>query len=137
VTRAGAIRIITDYLSAGPAPWERVEEDFFYVRIPGVNRRVIPIEISVGQRTVRALSYFVIEPEENVADAYRFLLQRNMSGTGVAFASDKENSIVLTGRVRLDDFDEQALDELIGKIVDATESTFQPFLRIGFESRFS
>lgn len=117
--------------------WEHVREGFYFVRIPGSARRHIPIELSIGQRTLRAVSYFSIEPEEMQADAYRYLLQHNFAATGVAFSSDRDRAVALVGRVDLHALTTQLLDELIGKIVDTTEATFQAFLRIGFASRFA
>jgi hypothetical protein len=116
---------------------ERVTPTFWYVRIPGVARSWIPVEIDAsGERTVKLTSHVIIEPEENVSDVYAFLLRRNHDASGVAFSIDgREGVLCLVTRIEHDAFDETKLDEAVGSIVQQTEEVFRSILELGFGSR--
>jgi hypothetical protein len=115
---------------------ETVHADFWFVRIPGVARRWIPLEIEVGDRTVKLTSHVIIEPEERHAEVFRLLLRHNHAAPGVAFSIDgREGVICLVGRIAHDELTFEALDQLVGQIIEETETTFRSILEIGFESR--
>jgi hypothetical protein len=115
---------------------ERVHGDMWYVRIPGVARSWIPVEIEVGERTVKLTSHVIIEPEENPEAVYALLLRRNHKAGPVSYSIDgKEGVICLVTRVSHDGLDEAALDTGVGAIVQETEEVFRSILQIGFGSR--
>lgn len=130
--------VVESYLSALPEPatWERVRPDFWYVRIPGTARAWIPVEIELGPRTLKLTSPFCMEPEEHHGPAYRYLLAHNERAGRVAFASDREHTVVIVGRLPLPEVDAESLDAMIGEIVDLTEKSFRSFLRLGFPRFF-
>ncbi len=116
---------------------ERVTPTFWYVRIPGEKRSWIPIEIDVGERSVKLTSHVIIEPDEAHADVYAFLLRRNHRANGVAYSIDgKEGVICLVTRIDHDVLTEERLDEAVGTIVQETEEVFRTILAVGFASRF-
>lgn len=115
---------------------ERVREDFWYVRVPGVARKWIGIEIEEAERSVKVTSHVIIEPDENHADVYALLLRHNHQASGVAFSIDgKEGVICLVTRLR--HVSDETLDEAVGLIVQKTEEIFRSILQIGFASRFN
>ena len=133
-----AAEVIDRWLVALPeeATFERVRDNFWYVRLPGTARRWIPIEIEVGQRSVKLTSHVIIEPEERVEEVYAFLLRHNHRATGAYFSIDgTEGVICLVDRIALAEFDEPRLDAIVGAMVDETETTFRSILEIGFGSR--
>jgi hypothetical protein len=114
---------------------ERVRPDFWYVRVPGVARKWIGIEIESSERSVKVTSHVIIEPDENHADVYALLLRHNHQASGVAFSIDgKEGVICLV--TRLYEVTNESLDEAVGLIVQKTEEIFRSILQIGFASRF-
>lgn len=115
---------------------ERVRDDFWFVRLPGVARKWIGIEIEVGERSVKLTSHVIIEPDENHAEVYALLLRHNHRASGVAFSIDgREGVICLVTRIRREHVDEAALDEAVGSIVQKTEEIFRSILSIGFASK--
>jgi hypothetical protein len=113
-----------------------VREGFWYVRLPGVARSWIPVEIEIGEKSVKLTSHVIIEPEEREADVYKLLLRRNHKADGVAFSLDgREGVICLVTRIPLGELDRSKLDSAVGRIVEATETTFRSILEIGFGSR--
>ncbi len=118
------------------ATFERVRQGFWYVRLPGTARRWIPIEIEVGNRSVKLTSHVIIEPEERADEVYALLLRHNHRAAGSYFSIDgTEGVICLVNRIALSEFDEARLDSTIGAMVDETETTFRSILEIGFGSR--
>ena len=131
---------IEDWIASLPeeATAERVRVDFWYVRLPGTARRWIPLEIEVGERTVKVTSHMIIEPDERHADVYRLLLRYNHEASGVAFSIDgREGVICLVGRIAIAEASAAALDAMAGRIVARTESTFRTILRLGFAGRLA
>ena len=119
-----------------PATQERVHSDFWYVRLPGVARQWIPVEIEIGERTTKLTSRVIIEPDEAHADVFRFLLRHNHQATGVAFSIDgREGVVSLVARVDNDELTVEKLDRLVGTMIEQTETTFRSILQIGFASR--
>jgi hypothetical protein len=119
-----------------PATAERVRDNFWYVRIPGTARSWIPFEIDVGERSVKVTSHVIIEPDENHKEVYDLLLRHNHRAAGSYFSIDgKEGVICLVNRIPLADFDEFRLDEIVGSMIDETETTFRTILNLGFASR--
>jgi hypothetical protein len=115
---------------------ERVRARFWYVRIPGMNRSWIPVEIEVGDRTVKVTSHVIIEPEEQEAEVYKLLLRHNHKAEGVSYSLDgREGVICLVARMTHDEVTEEHLDAAMGRIVEETETTFRSILQIGFARR--
>jgi hypothetical protein len=115
---------------------ERVHSDFWYVRIPGVARSWIPVEIEVTDRTTKVTSHVIIEPDERHSEVYELLLRHNHSAPGVAFSLDgREGVICLVARIAHEELSEEKLDLLVGQMIEETEKTFRTILEIGFGSR--
>ncbi len=115
---------------------ERVRDGFWYVRIPGVSRSWIPVEIDVGERSIKLTSHVIIEPEEREAEVYKLLLRHNHRAQGVSFSLDgREGVVCLVTRIRREEVTAEALDAAMGRIVEETETTFRSILQIGFGSR--
>ena len=134
--RARAPEIVERYLDASPDSfeWERVRADFYYVRIrvPSLYLGWLPVELSLGHRTLKITAGFSVKPHANTADAYDYLLRLNLEAPGLTFAIDPDNRIVLVGRVPLDELDDERLDAAFGRVVEITESCVESYLSIGF-----
>jgi hypothetical protein len=111
-----------------------VRDDFYYVRIrvPSLYLGWLPVEIQIGERTLKIVAGFSVRPQTNEAEAYRYLLALNMKAPGFSFCMDAENRICLVGRIPLDGLDGRALDAAFGRIVEITESAVGSYLRLGF-----
>jgi len=115
---------------------ERVHADLWYVRLPGVARSWIPVEIEVMERTVKVTSQVIPAPDERLADVYELLLRHNAAAPGVAFGIvGRDPVICLVTRIPHDELSEDKLDLLVGQVVEETEKTFRSILEIGFASR--
>lgn len=129
---------IEAWLAALPdeATFERVRPGFWYVRVPGTARSWIPFEIDMGERSVKITSHVIIEPDENRAEVYELLLRHNHRASGAYFSLDgTEGVLCLVNRIPLSEFDQRKLDDVVGSMVDETETTFRTILQLGFASR--
>lgn len=129
--------IVSSWLAAlgHPATYEQVREGFWYVRVNGINRQWIPIEISLGERTVLLVSHVIPDPIDNAESVYKYLLRKNFHVTDCAFAFEgREGVICLVSRIDIDALTSDELDRRVGSIVQLTEETFRVILSIGFES---
>lgn len=128
--------VLETYLSSdGDAfEWERVRDDFFYVRIrvPSLYLGWLPVEVEIGERTLKMVAGFSVRPQTNEAEAYRYLLALNMKAPGFSFGLDDETRVCLVGRVPLELLDAGALDAAFGRLVEITESAVTSYLQLGF-----
>ncbi|MGC1512477.1 MAG: YbjN domain-containing protein [Acidimicrobiales bacterium] len=109
----------------------------WYVRLEGEEKDFTTLWFRLAQRSLHVETYVMPAPEENEADFYSHLLRRNLTMHGLSFAIGDENAVYLVGRLPLESFDVQQLDQLIGSAYQYVEQFFRPALRIGFASRFS
>lgn len=112
-----------------------MRDDFFYVRIrvPSLYLGWLPVEIEVGQRTVRLIAGFSIKPRVDAAEAYEYLLRLNMRAPGFSFGIDAEDRICLVGRLPAATLEAAALDAAFGRIVEITEEAVDSYVRLGLK----
>ena len=101
--------VLESYLSGhGHAfEWERVRDNFLYVRIrvPSLYLGWLPVEVEIGERTLKLVAGFSVRPQINEAEAYRYLLALNMKAPGFSFGLDGQNRVCLVGRIPLERLD--------------------------------
>jgi hypothetical protein len=128
--------VLESYLSTGgdTFEWERVRDDFYYVRIrvPSLYLGWLPLEIEIGERSLKLVAGFSVRPQTNEVEALRYLLTLNMKAPGLSFGMDGENRICLVGRIPLQRLNAPALDAAFGRIVEITESAVTSYLQLGF-----
>ena len=130
--------VIEHWVSALPdtTTSERVHSDLWYVRVPGVARSWIPVEIEVMEKSVKVTSQVIPAPDDRHGDVYELLLRHNHAAPGVAFSIFGRDPIIcLVARVEHGELSEAKLDLLVGQVVEETEKTFRSILEIGFASR--
>lgn len=108
----------------------------WFVRVSGEDKDVYTIRFHLRQRTLFYESHFMPAPEENEAQLYAHLLQRNLKMYGGAFAIGEEDAIMLQGHLDRAMIVPDELDRVLGSLYAWVEQFFQPALRIGFASRF-
>lgn len=132
--QAHACAVIEQTLSQLGIEAERPRPDAFVVSLPGEHKLATTCALVVGSHTVSVNAFVARRPDEHHADVYRLLLQRNVRLSGVAFALDRLGDIYLVGRLPLAAVDAQAIDQLLGAVVDAADSAFDRILVTGFAS---
>jgi hypothetical protein len=114
--------------------YERPEPGAFLVRLEGQHKLATMTWLIAGQHSLQVEAFFCRQPDENHADFYRFLLERNARMYGVHFALDRTGDVYLTGRLPLSAATEAEIDTLLGCVLTYSDETFNEALRIGFAS---
>jgi hypothetical protein len=130
--QAQACAVIEDTLSQLGIEADRPRPGAFVVSLPGEHKLATTCALVVGTHTLSVNAFVARRPDEQHAEVYRVLLQRNVRLSGVAFALDRLGDIYLVGRLPLAAVDGPAIDHLLGAVVDAADSAFERILATGF-----
>jgi hypothetical protein len=129
-----AIAVLEQALVQSDLTVERPTPNAFLVAIPGEHRLSTPCAFLVGAHTVSVNAFVARKPDENHAEVYRLLLQRNTRLSGVAFALDRLGDIYLVGRMPTATITADDVDSVLGAIAEASDSIFDRILVTGFAS---
>jgi hypothetical protein len=132
--RANARSVLLATLEAAGLEVTPVGEDRWMTMLAGEWKRTIPVLITLGERRLTVTSLFASDPDEQHAEVYRLLLQRNQRSGPVHFALDDEGDLILTGGVLSVAVDAEVVDELLGRLLLLADETFNQVLRTGFAS---
>ena len=122
---------------AGPRPmWHQPRPDEWTIGVVGSAQQTISIELSLGDYTLRMLSFFIRAPEENVAEVQRLLLRRDLEVSSVKFGVDEFGDIYIRADLPVCAVNETELDRAIGVFYSCADSNYLPVMRLGFASAF-
>ncbi len=102
------------------------------VTLPGERKLRTVVSLLVGDRAVELRAFVVRNPDENHEQFYRYLLRRSLRTPGLAYAVDSTGDVYVTGRVLTAGLDDDAVDELMGAVLAASDEPFNQLLRLGF-----
>lgn len=126
------VATIETFLKEGGHDWEPDTESSWYIRMDGESKKGISMILRLGERTLQVESYFVRAPEEERrAEAYRWILQRNLRQY-LRFACDDDGAIHLVGQVPLACVDAEELDRLVGSVLEYQDTNWMTFLQLAF-----
>lgn len=133
--RADAERVVAEWLEgsgtdheAGARPGE------YLVQLPGETKLRTTVSILVGDRALSVSAFVIRKPDENHEQFYRWLLTRNVRLPGIAFALDRAGDVFLVGRLPLEGVTARTVDELLGALLTASDTSFNELLALGFLS---
>ena len=78
---------------------ERERPGVYLVRLEGEHKLVTQTLLVVGEHSLLVEAFFVRRPDENHAEFYRWLLERNARMYGVHFSLDRLGDVYLVGRL--------------------------------------
>jgi hypothetical protein len=130
--RAAARSALLATLERAGLEVDEVGDHRWTTMLSGEWKRTIPVLLELGDRRLTVTSLFCGVPDEGHEEVYRILLQRNQRSGAVHFALDDEGEVVLLGSLPLAAVDEAGVDELLGRLLDTADRTFNPVLRAGF-----
>jgi Putative bacterial sensory transduction regulator len=147
VTEAGGPRTPADPAAAeGPAAalaaallgldleYESPQPGAYLVKLPGQHKLATMAWLITGAHSLHVEAFFCRQPDENHAEFYRFLLERNARTYGVHFALDPTGDVYLVGRLPLDSISPDEVDRLLGCVLSYADETFDQALMLGFAS---
>ena len=104
------------------------------VQLPGEKKLKTMVSLVVGAHSLSVNAFVVRHPDENHEAVYRWLLERNARLYAVAFAVDHLGDVYLAGRLPLHAVTPDEVDRLLGAVLDASDSSFNTILELGFSS---
>ncbi len=115
---------------------EQRDVDRWFVRVAGEEKAVFSIWFHLQQRALHVETYVAPAPMERHAEAYEYVLRRNLALRGLAFAIGDEDAIYLVGSIPVTEVSSEELDRLLGSVYAYVEQHFRPLVRIALGSRF-
>ena len=106
----------------------------YLVTLPGQHKLKTLAWLIAGAHSLHVEAFFCRQPDENHAEFYRFLLERNARMYGVHFALDPVGDVYLVGRLPLTATSAGEVDRLLGCVLSYADDTFDQALMIGFAS---
>lgn len=122
----------------GPHGPARVEHELgarpgeYVVQLPGERKLRTPVSLLLGDHSLSVSAFVVRNPDENHARVHRWLLERNARLRQVAFAIDRSGDVYLRGRLPLAAVSREAVDGLLGEVLEVADGSFNELLALGF-----
>ena len=130
--RAAAHRAIESALTESGLEYEQPKPGTYVVKLPGDRKLWTTCSLVVGDHTLSLNAFVARRPDENHEGVYRWLLERNTRLGLVAFALDHLGDVFLVGRLPLTSVTTHDVDQLLGEVLDASDSSFDTLLELGF-----
>ena len=104
------------------------------VQLPGEKKLKTTVSLVVGAHSLSVNAFVARHPDDNHEAVYRWMLERNARLYAVAFAVDHLGDVYLTGRLPLHAVTPDEVDRLLGALLEASDSSFNTILELGFSS---
>lgn len=115
-------------------PWSRSGDRVLEVTLPGTRKLQTACALEVGRHSLDVRAFVARRPDENAEGVYRWLLERNLRLSQVAFAIDHLGDIHLCGRIPLAAVTAEAIDGVLGIVAETADDSFNTILELGFAS---
>ena len=123
---------VRDALTGLELPWSETRPGLFTVTLPGTAKLSTECALEVGRHGLGVRAFVARRPDENHAEVYRWLLERNLKLRGICFSLDAAGDIHLTGAVPLESVTSTVVDQLLGAVAETADASFNPILERGF-----
>ncbi|MBW8485384.1 YbjN domain-containing protein [Actinomadura parmotrematis] len=128
------LKVIEETLVSAELEFDRPRENAFFVKLPGQHKLATMTWLIVGEHSLSIEAFFCRRPDENHADFYRFLLEKNGRMYGLSFALDDVGDVHLTGKVALASITPDEIDRLLGCVLTYSDENFDRALERGFKT---
>jgi hypothetical protein len=132
MTRQALDALIAGVLAERELVHERVRPGAFLVSLPGQHKLQTAAWLVVGDHSLLVEAFVVRHPDENEAEFFRHLLERNARMYGVHFSVDHLGDVYLVGRVPLEAVTSDELDRVLGCVLTYADEEFDRLLELGF-----
>ncbi|CAA9338969.1 MAG: Uncharacterized protein Rv0487/MT0505 clustered with mycothiol biosynthesis gene [uncultured Friedmanniella sp.] len=130
--RDAARSAISASLAGLGLPWSETRTGLFTVTLPGTAKLATECALEVGRYGVAIRAFVARRPDENHAEVYGWLLQRNLKLRGICFSLDALGDVYLTGTLPLQAVTVGTVDQVLGTVADTADSSFNAILERGF-----
>lgn len=129
-----AADVVREYLAAGEFEVAESAPGTFVVQLPGEKKLRTTVALVVGAHSVSVNAFVARHPDENFAEVYRWLLERNARMFAVAYSVDHLGDIYLVGRIPLACVSGEVIDQVLGQVLLHADGDFNVILEKGFAS---
>ncbi|MEU6235310.1 YbjN domain-containing protein [Kitasatospora sp. NPDC047058] len=135
-TKDEALSLLRAALDDAGVAWEPATTDPYTLvaTLPGTRKLNTTCAFRAGDHTLSVNAFVIRRPDENHEAVYRWLLERNTRLYGVAYAIDALGDVYLAGRLPLEALTPDAVDRLLGAVLDNADEPFNTLLELGFAS---
>ena len=124
--------VIEEFIDSHDLDFERKDENTFLISLPGEKKLQTHCALIVGDHSLSINAFVIRKPDENEAAVHAWLLTKNASMYGVAFAINELRDIFLVGRLPLSAVTDREIDRIVGSVLQYSDSSFNPLLELGF-----
>jgi hypothetical protein len=114
--------------------YENPRPGAYLVKLEGTHRLATMCWLIAGDHSLLVEAFFLRRPDDDPAALHAYLLDRNTSMYGVAFAVDRLGDVYLVGRLPLSSVTEDEVDRVLGSVLQYADESFDVLLEIGFAS---
>ena len=126
--------VILEFLESHDLSFEQNNLNTFLITLPGEKKQQTHCALVIGDHSLSINAFVIRKPDENEDQVHAWCLQKNARLYGIAFAINELRDIYLVGRLPLTAVTNQEIDRIIGSVLQAADSSFNPLLEIGFSS---
>ncbi len=130
-----AAATVREALSEFGVPFEEPASGTFVAVLPGERKLRTTVSLVVGPHSLTANAFVVRHPDENTDGVHRWLLQHNAKHPGIAFGIDPLGDVYVVGQLPLGAVTVAEVDQLLGRILDVADASFNTLLELGFASQ--
>ena len=102
--------------------------------LPGEKKLKTVVSLIVGAQALSVSAFVIRNADENHAELYRHLLQRNLRMPLLAYSIDASGDVYVGGRIPLRGVTPEIVDHVLGVVLDAADTPFNELLLIGFRT---
>lgn len=124
--------LVREYAVANDIEFDDVDARSIVLSLPGQHKLKTNVLLTVGGNAVSISAFVIRRPDENHANVYQWLLERNRRIYGVAFALDALGDVYLIGHAPKAGLNELELDRILGSVLETADGAFDSLLELGF-----
>jgi hypothetical protein len=125
---------VESFLQEQDLTFESVSDKTIVVSLPGTNKLFVNVALTIGDTQFRIETFVARNPDENHEVVYRWLLEQNRKLFAVSYSLDHLGDIYLSGTLPISVMDIAQVDQLLGVVLQNSDSSFNVLLELGFRS---
>lgn len=128
------VEVIEGVLKESGLEYDVPRQGAFFIKLPGEHKLATMTWLIVREHSLHVEAFFCRKPDENHAEFYRWLLEKNGRMYGMGFTLDETGDVYLVGRVSLASVSPAEIDRLLGCVLSYSDDNFDKALELGFKS---
>jgi hypothetical protein len=128
------MKVIEKTLEEAGLDYEQPRPGAYFVKIPGQHKLATMTWLVVGTYSLHIEAFFCRQPDENHAEFYRWLLEKNGKMYAVSFTLDPIGDVYLVGKLPIHAITSEEIDRILGCVLTYSDENFDKALELGFKT---